>query len=76
MEDVFDTLRAVTTQVSNMHATSDLVALSSDELKTFMRLAARWRQETDRVLACGSAEINQRSRRELGGPGWPRPRAL
>jgi hypothetical protein len=69
MEDVFDTLRAVTTQVSNMHATSDLAALSSDELKTFMRLAARLRQETDRVLACGSAEINQRSRRELGGAG-------
>ena len=69
MEDKFDTLRAVTAQVSNIHVSADLVSLSSEEVKTFMRLAARLRQEADRVLACGSAEINQRSRRELGGAG-------
>ena len=69
MEDKFDAFRVVTAQVSNIHATADLAALSSEEVKTFMRLAARLRQEADRVLACGSAEINQRSRRELGEAG-------
>jgi hypothetical protein len=69
MEFVFDSLRAITAQTSNMHATTDLSTLSSEQLKTFMRLAATLRHEVDRVLACGSAEINQRSRREYGAGG-------
>ncbi|KQP56653.1 HNH endonuclease signature motif containing protein [Agreia sp. Leaf283] len=34
-----------------------------------MSVAASLRHEVDRALACGAAEINQRSRRELGGAG-------
>jgi hypothetical protein len=66
---VFDLLAAITAQLSNIRASTDLTALTADELKTFMRLTSSLRQEADRVLAHGSAEINQRSRRELGGAG-------
>jgi len=52
-----------------MHAAADFSEFSSDELKTFMTSAAALRHEVDRALACGAAEINQRSRRELGGAG-------
>ncbi|WP_374947394.1 DUF222 domain-containing protein [Agreia sp.] len=69
MEDIFDAIRAATARVSNMHATTDLAALTSDELTECMRLTAQLRHEVDRMLACESAEINQRSRRELGGAG-------
>ncbi|WP_176141196.1 HNH endonuclease signature motif containing protein [Agreia bicolorata] len=69
MEHIFDFLRAIAAQVSNMHATTDIASLSSEEVTTFMRLTGQLRQEVDRALAWGSAEINQRSRRELGSTG-------
>jgi hypothetical protein len=65
----FDLLPAITAQLSNIRASTDLASLTPEELKTFMRLTASLRQEADRVLAYGSAEINQRSRRELGAAG-------
>jgi hypothetical protein len=69
MENIFDCLRATGAQLSNMHATTDFSVLTAEELKTFMRLAGLLRQEADRVLACGAAEINQRSRHDLGAAG-------
>lgn len=69
MEDIFDCLRTVKARLSNMRATADLGSLTAEELKTFMRLAGLLRQDADRVLACGAAEINQRSRHDLGAAG-------
>ena len=69
MESVFDTLRALSARLSNLHGTTDFSEFSADEVKTFMSLTADLRHEVDRALACGAAEINQRSRRELGGSG-------
>jgi hypothetical protein len=72
MEDVFDTLEAVTARVSDMHARTDLGGMTGEQVTSFVRLAGRLRQEVDRVLAVGAAEINQRSRRELGNAGLAR----
>jgi hypothetical protein len=69
MENIFDALRVIDTQLSNTRSAADLPSFSDEELKAFMRLAARVRQEADRVLACGAAEINQRSRHDLGAAG-------
>jgi hypothetical protein len=69
MAYLFDLLPALTAQLSNIRASMDLASLTPEELKAFMRLTASLRQEADRVLASGSAEINQRSRRELGAAG-------
>ncbi|CAD6009422.1 HNH endonuclease signature motif containing protein [Agreia sp. COWG] len=69
MAQMFEALAEMTSRVSRLHATTDMAALADDELKTFMRLASSLRQEAERVLAFGSAEIHQRSRREFGGAG-------
>jgi hypothetical protein len=66
---MFETIRAFTAEISKLHATTDFGALAADEVKAFMVAAADLRHEVDRALACGAAEINQRSRRELGGAG-------
>jgi hypothetical protein len=49
-----------------VHATTDLGVMSDERLTSFVRLAGQLRQEADRVLAVSAAEINQRSRHELG----------
>ena len=72
MEDVFETVRAITARVSNMHAATDLSAMTAEQLKLFVRLTGQLRQETDRVLAVSAAEINQRSRHELGNASLAR----
>jgi hypothetical protein len=72
MDDVFDRFRAMDAQLSNVAAAIDLSELTVDEVKTFMRLAAAVKGSADRVLACGAAEIHQRSRREFGSSGLAR----
>jgi hypothetical protein len=72
MDDVFDRFRAMDAQLSNMPVTIDFSEFTVDEVKTFMRLAAAVKGSVDRVLACGAAEIHQRSRREFGSSGLAR----
>jgi hypothetical protein len=69
MKDTFDDLRAVGIQLSSVATSLAATGLTTDELKTFMRLASAAKNAADRVLACGAAEIHRRSRRELGPAG-------
>lgn len=69
MRNMFDQLITVEVQLSSVLATLDAAVLTTDEVKVFMRLAAAVRNAADRVLACGAAEIHQRSRREFGSAG-------
>jgi hypothetical protein len=69
MEVLFDELRDIEARLSGTPLRIDVTGLTSDELKTFMRLASAAKNAADRVLACGAAEIHQRSRREFGSAG-------
>ena len=69
MEAVFETLNEISSRVSSLHAATDVAAFSDGDLKSLMRQSASLRNDVDRFLAVSSAEINQRSRRELGGAG-------
>jgi hypothetical protein len=69
MEVLFGGLRAIEVQLSSVPATIAAAEFTADEVKTFMRLASAVKNAADRVLACGAAEIYQRSRREFGSAG-------
>jgi hypothetical protein len=69
MEDIFDTVRAITASVSMVPASTDPGSLSDSELSSLVRELGRLRQETERVLAWSAAEVNRRSRAHFGGTG-------